>query len=312
MRVRAMTWEAEGVLSVELVPIDGGSLARPEPGAHVDLVLRDDLIRQYSLCGDVSDPTRWRVAVLLERDGRGGSAYVHEQLRVGAVIDVVGPRNNFALLPAEEYLFVAGGIGITPLLPMIRAAAAQDARWRLLYGGRRRASMAFLDELAAYAGHVTIAPQDEVGLLDLATALRAAGDDARIYCCGPEPLLAAVEKECAELGRPAPYVERFAARGDASGAAHHDGDSAFEVELVDSARRLVVPADQTIVSVLEDAGIYIPTSCAEGYCGTCETEVVAGLPDHRDDYLSDEERAANDRMMVCVGRSKCPVLSLRL
>lgn len=312
MRVKTMAWEAEDVLSIDLVPADGVALDRPEPGAHIDLILRDDLIRQYSLCGDVNDHTRWRVAVLREKASRGGSAYVHDSLRPGAVIGVLGPRNNFALEPAGSYLFIAGGIGITPLLPMIRAAEAQGSAWRLLYGGRRGASMAFVDELTQFADHVTIAPQDEVGLLDLRGAVGAAGFGTSVYCCGPEPLIDAVEKECANQGRLAPHVERFAAREGASSAAHLDGDSEFEVELTESGRRLRVPADRSIVSVLEDEGIYIPTSCAEGYCGTCETEVVDGTPDHRDDYLSEDERRANDRMMVCVGRSKCPVLTLRL
>ena len=312
MRVKAMTWEAEDVLSVDLVAVNGSALDRPQPGAHVELLLREDLIRPYSLCGDVTDGTRWRVAVLREQAGRGGSAYIHDSLRPGAVIEVVGPRNNFALEPAESYLFIAGGIGITPLLPMIRAADADGVPWRLLYGGRRRASMAFLDELGRFGDKVTIAPQDEVGLLDLQCAISAAGPDAGVYCCGPEPLIVAVEKQCAELGRPAAHVERFAAREGAAPTARLDGDTAFEVDLTESGRRLQIPADRTITSVLEDEGIYIATSCAEGYCGTCETEVVAGTPEHRDDYLSEEQRQANDRMMVCVGRSKCAVLTLRL
>lgn len=311
MRVTSMTWEAEDVLSVELRAADGSRLARPEPGAHVEVTLRSDLIRHYSLCGDVTDESRWRIAVLRDRNSRGGSVHVHDVLRPGAVVSVVGPRNEFPLEPAGSYLFIAGGIGITPFLPMIRAAESAGARWRLLYGGRQRSSMAFLDQLVDYGERVTVAPEDEVGLLDLPAAVAAAGPETVVYCCGPGPLIAAVESTCRDLGRPAPHIEHFGAHADAPDV-HREGDTAFEVELTQSGLRLHIPADRSILDVLTDAGVYVPVSCDEGYCGTCETEVVEGVPDHRDDYLSPEEREANDRMMVCVGRSRCELLRLKL
>ncbi|TAJ42285.1 MAG: oxidoreductase, partial [Chitinophagaceae bacterium] len=158
---------AEGVVSLELSAAHGGRLPDWAPGAHIDLILPNGLTRQYSLCGDRWTPDRYQVGVLKEPASRGGSAYVHDVLAVGDQIEIGGPRNNFALVPSPTYLFVAGGIGITPLLPMIRQADMLGTNWHLLYGGRRRASMAFLDELSAYGDRVTVAPQDESGLLDL-------------------------------------------------------------------------------------------------------------------------------------------------
>jgi len=269
---------ADGVVALTL---GGASLPSWTPGAHIDVELRPDLVRQYSLCGAPS--AEWRIGVLREPDGRGGSAYVHDSLAVGDVVRVSLPRNTFPLVPAARYLFIAGGIGITPLLPMIASAAASGADWRLRYGGRSAASMAFLPELAAYGDRVCARP----GLIDLSGL-----DGAEVYCCGPEPLLAAVESRCdpARL-----HVERFTPR-PVSG-------SSFEVELARSGRTVTVPADRSILSTLLDAGVQVLSSCQEGTCGTCETEVLAGTPEHHDSLLTEEERAAGETMMICVSRS---------
>src|SRR5580765_2678738 len=159
--VKQLTWESDGVLSIGLVDPDGADLPTWAPGAHIDLTLRSSIVRQYSLCGDPSDRRSYRVAVLREQAALGGSEFVHEGLRPGHRLDVAGPRNNFTLLPARRYVFIAGGIGITPILPMIKAVHARGADWTLYYGGRRRASMAFLDELASYGHHVKVLPEDE-------------------------------------------------------------------------------------------------------------------------------------------------------
>ncbi len=249
---------ADGVVALELRDPSGADLPPWEPGAHIDLLLGPDLVRQYSLCGDPADRTTWRVAVLRELDGRGGSAFVHDAL--GASVQVRGPRNHFALEPAARYVFVAGGIGITPVLPMLRAADAAGADWRLVYGGRTAASMAFTDELPD--GRVELRPQDEHGLLDLDEILSDVDGTTLVYCCGPGPLLDAVEARCpADRLR----VERFTPR-------EQDGPtSSFEVELAQSGRTLTVPADRSVLDVLEDAGVDILSSCREGTCGTCET-----------------------------------------
>jgi ferredoxin-NADP reductase len=299
---------ASSVRLVELVSPTGADLPEWSPGAHIDLCLTDDLVRQYSLCGDPRRREHWRIAVLREPDGRGGSAYVHDKLAPGDRVEVRGPRNSFELVPASEYVFVGGGIGITPLLPMVEAAQAAGSRWTLDYGGRNRASMAFAHDLAErYGNRVRLHPQDETGLIDLRAILATASADAVVYCCGPAPLLDAVDELCREQGVQL-RIERFAPVSNEGGAP----DTAFEVELAESGTTLQVPADQSVLAVLEAAGVDILSSCREGTCGTCETEVLEGEVDHRDSLLTDEERAANDVMFVCVSRAACPKLVLQL
>ena len=298
-RVVAKHEAAEGVVTLSLREVGDVPLPRWEPGAHVDLVLDGAPTRQYSLCGDPADHHEYRVGILRDPDGRGCSRYVHDRLSVGDTVRVRGPRNNFSLVESPRYLFIAGGIGITPILPMIRAAEATGADWELVYGGRRRASMAFLDELARYGDRVSVRPQDETGLLDLDALLGEPRADTRVYCCGPEPLLAAVEQRCGAWPSGALHVERFAAKP----LTEPVRSEAFEVVLAQSELTLSVPPDRSILSVVEEAGVGVLSSCAEGTCGTCETAVLDGTPDHRDSVLSAEERQANDYMMICVSRS---------
>jgi ferredoxin-NADP reductase len=300
---------SEGVRSIRLATTDGSDLPPWTPGAHVDLHLGEGLVRQYSLCGSLQDPATWRVAVLLELAGRGGSRWLHHELAVGDKVTVVGPRNHFELAPSEEYLFIAGGIGITPILPMLETVEASGAPWRLLYGGRRRESMAFLDELARFGDRVTIAPRDEVGDLDLGAAIAQGGPGVSVYCCGPAPLLAAVEQACAHLPAGRLHVERFAAKEIAVDPA---GDRPFEVALERSGLTVAVGADESIVDALDRAGVQVETSCREGICGSCETRVLAGSPIHRDSILSEEEQESGDVMMLCVGRASTPQLVLDL
>jgi ferredoxin-NADP reductase len=309
--VRRMTWEADDVMSVDLVGSAGGDLPQWSAGAHIDLVLAPDLIRQYSLCGDPGDRAQWRVSVLREPEGKGGSQFVHEVLRPGTSVAALGPRNTFPLVGSDRYLFIGGGVGVTPLLPMISLAAASGAAWRLLYAGRRRSAMAHLSDLAASAEHVQLAPKDEGVKLNLACELGAEPLSSAVYCCGPERMIAEVETLCEQFGRPAPHLERFAARPGSSIGADPVVNTEFELVLDNSGRRLTVPRDKTIVQVLDEAGIYAATSCTEGYCGVCETRVVSGTPDHRDDYLTAEERTTNKTMMICVGRSKTPELRIK-
>lgn len=308
--VAAKNVTAEGVVSMRLRRCDGEPVAVWDPGAHIDLVLREDLIRQYSLCGDPADLSSYEVSVLHEVDGRGGSEHVHRSLAEGDEVLVRGPRNNFELVNAQRYVFIAGGIGITPIIPMVRAVAARGADWNLIYGGRTRATMAYREQLQqSYPGRVDVRPQDETGLLDVAAIVGelAGVEDAVVYCCGPEPLLVAVEEACGASGVPL-HVERFAPKPDA-----FDGpEKPFELELARTGCTLMVPADVSIIEVLEEAGVEVPTSCEEGMCGTCRTTVIAGVPDHRDSVLSNEERAAGRCMTVCVSRSLTPRLVLDL
>jgi len=302
VRVRAATVVADDVLQLDLEPVDGGPCPPWEPGAHVDLVGHEHA-RQYSLCGVDGDTLR--VAVLRAPDSRGGSSWVHEYLGEGAELVVRGPRNHFALVEAEEYLFVAGGIGITPIIAMARTVDTRGKRWRLVYGGRSRASMAFLDELEKYGDRVVVVPQDDCGLIDLERELGEEVPGRQVYCCGPEPLLAAVEERMAPRNTETLHVERFTANVDTSGGA-------FDVEIGSTGATVRVPEGESIIDALAAVGIEVEHSCREGTCGTCETPVLGGVPDHRDSVLTEEERAANDCMMICVGRSLCGPLRLDL
>ncbi|WP_406487299.1 PDR/VanB family oxidoreductase [Streptomyces phaeochromogenes] len=298
---------AEGVLALTLRHPLGEELPAWEPGAHIDVLLGPDLERQYSLCGDPADRHSWRVAVLREPDGRGGSAHVHGQLEAGDKVRVRGPRNHFALQPSPHYRFVAGGIGITPILPMLAEAEAAGAEWTLLYGGRTRNSMAFAEELSLYGDKVRVAPQDESGLLDLAAELGTPQSDTLVYCCGPGPLLDAVEERCEAWPKGSLHVERFQPKVQETGA-----DTEFEVVLERSGHTLTVPADVSVLDTVRSAGVEVLFSCTEGTCGTCETDVLEGTPDHRDSVLTDEEREAGETMLICVSRCRGKRLVLDL
>jgi ferredoxin-NADP reductase len=300
LQVVAKTAVAEGVATLTLAHPAGARLRDWTPGAHIDLVLDNGLTRQYSLCGDRWDPFTYTVGVLRETGGRGGSAYVHDVLRPGHRVGVGGPRNNFPLVPAGSYLFVAGGIGITPLLPMVAQAEQLGADWRLLYGGRSRASMAFLDDLAHYGERVQVVPREEGGLRGrLPGVLGDLRAGTPVYCCGPAQLLAAVERECADRPPHTVHTERFAA--DELGAPART--ARFEVELARTGRRVTVGPGASVLDAVRGEGVEVLSSCRQGICGTCETTVLGGRPDHRDSLLDDDERAANDCMYVCVSRS---------
>lgn len=300
---------ATDVVSLVLRSQCGGALPSWSPGAHVDLILGDDTIRQYSLCGPTSEPSAYRIAVLLDPLGRGGSQWVHEQISEGDLVRVRGPRNHFPLVPAPRYLFIAGGIGITPILPMIDAVEGAGLPWRLVYGGRTRSSMAFADQLGdRHPDQVTLVPQDRSGLLDLDGLLGEPDSDTAVYCCGPEGLLAAVEKRCTRWPAGALHVERFSPKNGAL-----DGPrTSFLVELAESGLTLTVPADRSILDVVEESGVFVMSSCQEGTCGTCETTVLAGVPEHRDSVLSPAEQESCKVMMVCVSRSRSERLVLAL
>ena len=298
---------AEDVVALTLVSPAGETLPSWSPGAHIDLVLADDLVRQYSLCGSPGDDTAWRIGVLRTPDSRGGSQRVHDTLTEGATVAIRGPRNHFQLVAASNYLFIAGGIGITPILPMIAQAEAAGADWRLLYGGRHRASMAFLPELARYGDKVTVVPQDEAGFLDLDAALGTPQAGTLVYCCGPEGLLSAVETKCASWPTGSLHLERFAAKPQETSAV---ADETFELVLQQTGVTVTVRPDQSVFQAALEAGANVLGSCMEGVCGTCETEVVEGDVDHRDSVLNDDERASNEFMMICVSRCKSKRLVL--
>ncbi|WP_030437247.1 PDR/VanB family oxidoreductase [Actinoplanes subtropicus] len=299
--VREVEPAAEGVVALSLA---GEDLPDWTPGAHVDLILGDGLVRQYSLCGRTGDPGCWRIAVLETPDSRGGSRAVH-RLAAGATVRVRGPRNHFPVVASPRYLFLAGGIGITPLLPMIGEVSAAGADWELHYGGRTLESMAFTDELAAFGDRVHLVPEDTHGRLGLNGILGTPRPDTLVYACGPEGMLAAVERHCVSWPPGSLHLERFTADVDRTG-------EPFEVVLERSGRTLVVGPGRSIFETVRAAGVGVLGSCLEGICGTCETEVLDGEVDHRDSVLDADERASNEVMMICVSRCRGSRLTLAL
>ncbi|MDT0435163.1 MULTISPECIES: PDR/VanB family oxidoreductase [Streptomyces] len=289
LAVTARDTVADGVV---LLRLEGRELPRWEPGAHLDVVLPSGAVRQYSLCGDPADTGAYTIAVRLVDGGRGGSRELHEQVLEGAELEVRGPRNRFPLVAAPGYVFVAGGIGVTPILPMLRSLP-EGTPWRLLYGGRSRASMPFLDEVERLggSGRVTVAAEDESGLPDLDALLADLPAGTAVYCCGPEGLMAAVAERA-----PGVRLERFAP-GAAAG-----GDGAFEVELRRSGRTLTVEAGQSVLAAVRAELPDTVYSCAQGFCGTCQQRVLEGEVDHRDELLTDGERG--DSMLICVSRAR--------
>lgn len=302
--------EARKVVSLDLAPIDS-PVPMWEAGAHIDIILPSGKIRQYSLCPPVTDGTL-RISVLWQPDGTGGSEEVHQTQLVGRTVGIRGPRNHFPLTEAGDFIFIAGGIGITPILSMIEVAESRGAAWHLLYGGQSRETMAFLPKISSYdPDRITLAPQDEVGLPDLASVLDRMDDRTSVYCCGPEGLIRAVSDLCAARGRESQlHVERF---GGSSGAPFLSPDSKpFRVRLERAGIELDVPADRTLLDVILDVLPETPHGCLKGYCGACETTVLDGEVEHNDEILSEEERRESKTMMPCVSRGCGSRLTLDL
>ncbi len=267
--------EADGVVSLRLVHERGEPLPRWRPGAHVDLSPRPGLVRQYSLCGDPDDRSAYRVGVRLLGEG---STAVHA-LKKGARITARGPRNAFPFVASAAYLFIAGGIGITPILPMVRQAAASGADWRLVYTGRDEASMPFLDELSEFGDRVWVRPDTDYGIpASGAELLEGAEKSAPVYCCGPVPMIVGVRTDAALRTSGPVFFERFSTPPIVGG-------KPFRVELARSGRTLDVPADRTTLDVLRETVPGIAYSCRQGFCGTCELPTVTG-----------------DRVRICVER----------
>lgn len=313
LQVSKRTPASTSVICLELSHPDGGDLPQWMAGAHLDLHASspggETFVRQYSLCSDPGDLSRYRIGVLREQAGRGGSAAIHDYLVEGSTVTVSWPRNNFRLKPAQNYLFIAGGIGITPLLAMVREAERTGANWQLVYGGRTRESMAFLEELASFGdGRVTLVPQDELGHIDLPGILKDVQEDTLIYACGPEPLLRATESNAVHWPKDSLRLERFSPKAIETAQV----DMPFEVEFAVSQQTVLVRADESILEAAERAGLPVISSCKEGTCGTCETPVIEGQVDHRDSILSPTEQQANETMMICVSRATgtCPRLIL--
>ncbi|MBK6004865.1 oxidoreductase [Ramlibacter ginsenosidimutans] len=312
VRVHAVRAEAQDVLSLDLRAHDGAPLPPFEPGSHIDVeipALRGwpALQRQYSLANDCTERHRYVIGVGRDPASRGGSAALHARIRAGDVLRIGSPRNNFALHAGGGHaILIAGGIGITPLLSMARRLAAGGRPWTLHYCVRTPARAAFLEELLALAaqdgrGRVVIVFDRLPGnaMLDLEGVVRAAPADAHFYCCGPAPMLKAFVRATAGVAPGRVHVEWFSAPAVPATTAPEES---FRVRLERSARTLDVPPGRSILDVLLEGGVDVDYSCREGLCGTCETRVLAGIPDHRDPIYAGRVHPPADRLMLCVSR----------
>lgn len=306
--------EATGIVSVELRPV-APATAFPvvEAGAHIDLHLGNGLVRSYSLTNP-GEQHRFVVAVLNDRNSRGGSRYVHEQLRVGQVIAVSAPRNHFRLQEdAPRSVLLAGGIGVTPVYAMLRRLADLQRPAQLLYCARSRAEAAFVTEIEALVqAHPTLSlrchfDEKQGGPPDLVRLLDGHTKDTHFYACGPAPMLDAYERACAQLGQTNVHLERFAAGAPVAAATATEG---YSVELRKSGKTVQVAPGVVLLDALIDAGVNPDYSCREGVCGACETKVIAGDVEHHDLILTERERAANKSMMICVSRCRSGSLVL--
>jgi tetrachlorobenzoquinone reductase len=313
VRVKRISFEAENINSYELVAPGGGDLAPFTAGCHIDLHLSNRMIRSYSLVNDQSERDRYVVAVNKDAASRGGSRFIHETVRVGDIITISHPNNNFVLQEnAAHSVLIGGGIGITPLLSMIRRLDALGRSWQLFYAARTRSVAAFVDELNALRLnghsnlHVTFDQEPPGRTLDLSAIVKDAPLNAHLYCCGPVSMLEAFEAASGDRPGDHVHVEYFKAKAKPA------AEGGFEVKLARSNRTIAVQAGKTILDALLDAGIAASYACTEGVCGTCETRVIEGIPDHRDQFLSKEEQGANKTMMICCSGSKSPTLVLDL
>jgi ferredoxin-NADP reductase len=305
--IRAIRYEAEGVLSFELTPVSGVGLPDFAPGAHIDVHLPGGLMRQYSLT-NASNGHHYIIGVGLDRASRGGSRWLHDVARPGQVLTISAPRNTFPLVTeAAGAILFAGGIGITPIRAMAQHLQSEGVPWRLYYAARARSFAAFADELLSFGEEVRLHLDEEAqALLDIAAAVAAAPFGAHLYCCGPEPMIAAFLEAAKDRPSDHVHVEHFGALAPLA------NDGGLMVELAKSGRVIEVAADQTILEAVLAAGVPVASSCRNGVCGTCETRVLAGEPDHRDLILSEAEKVAGDTMMICCSRAKTPRLTLDL
>ena len=314
VRIAARVEEALGIASFELVSANGGSLPPFSAGAHIDVKIADGLIRQYSLCNDPSEEDRYLIAVLKDEKGRGGSKALHERLVVDGVVEISPPRNHFSLAPdASTSLLLAGGIGVTPILCMAEHLAGNGSKFEMHYCTRNLDRTAFRDRIGSsrFADRVHFHFDDgnEAQKLDIGKLLDAQPADVHLYVCGPMGFMNAMLGAARAHGLPEKqlHFEYFNA------VPLSDVDSSsFEVQLAKSGKVIVVPADKSVAQALAESGVIIKTSCEQGVCGSCLTRVLSGVVDHRDMFLTDAERMANDQFLPCCSRSQSARLVLDL
>jgi len=313
VRVERKQVEAEGIFGFELAHPEGATLPAFEAGAHVDVRLPSGVIRQYSLCSNPAETSRYRIALQREGMGRGGSISLCDTIGEGDTLSISAPKNNFPLVAsAERSVLFAGGIGVTPMLAMAMVLGDRNADFVLHYSARTRDRMAFKEALAErpFSARVVWHVDNEAGTeLNLADAVGAPVVGTHIYVCGPKPFIDAVMATATNAGWPAKqlHYELFTAEAE-----KRADDGSFYIELAKSNRRVLVPHDKTVAEALAEAGVEVAVSCEQGICGTCLTRVISGEPDHRDLVLTEEERALNDQFTPCCSRSNSPVLVIDL
>jgi tetrachlorobenzoquinone reductase len=308
VRLTAIRYAARDTNLYEFVPLDGKPLPGYEPGAHIDVHLPNGIVRQYSLLEAEPDPTRYVIGVKRDPASRGGSRYVHDELRVGKSLRISAPRNNFSLVEdASHVVLFAGGIGITPIWCMVQRLEKLGRSWKLYYACRSRADMAFLHTLEAMTSSQFHFDDESAGkFLDVASIVAATPKDAHLYCCGPTPMLKAFEAATAEWPADHIHVEYFTPKQEAAKT------GGFVVELARSGQEFVIPEGKSILQVLLDAGVDVDYSCELGICGACEQRVISGTPEHRDAILTEEEQASNTKVMICCAGCKSERLVLDL
>lgn len=298
---RRMVARDENVVALTLAAPDRAALPPWHPGSHLDIHLPSGRIRQYSLCGEPGLRSAYRIAVRRIPDGGGGSIEVHDGLAVGATVSTGGPRNAFPFTvpgygsPARRVRFVAGGIGITPILPMLALAGRLGVDWSMVYTGRSLDSIPFLDEVRRFGDRVRIRTDDVDGVPDADELLGACPDATTVYACGPAPMLTAVRRRLAGRDDVELHFERFAAAPVVDGAE-------FTVTAAGSGRNVTVAPDETLLAALQRAAVAAQYSCRQGFCGTCRTRVLEGVVQHRDTLLTEPERA-DGMMLTCVSRA---------
>lgn len=310
-RVEFVKEVAEEIRLIRLVKRNGEALAGWQPGAHIDLVLPSGRVRSYSLCSDPDDCSHYDIAVLKETASLGGSAEIFSTDLVGLQLGYIGPRNHFEMVDAPNYLLLGGGIGISPLLPMMSELSRRGASWRVVYAGRHASSMAFLDEVASFgATHVTIMFENEVGRPDVAALFSSLAPGTAVYCCGPRGMISAAEAASWRIGTRNLHLERF--HPMTVPASVLSFGRAFDVRLARSSLTVHVPSDKSVLAAVREVLPSVPSSCGSGSCGVCETRVLAGGIEHRDRVLSAAECEKGDSMMICVSRATDNLLVLDL
>ena len=295
---------ADRIVHIRMVPLGGGTLPVWQPGAHITVHLPNGLERQYSLCGDPAEREHFDIAVLHTEHSEGGSEWIHSSLKPGVTLEVTGPRNHFELEPASEYLFIAGGIGITPIMAMIESLPAKRS-WRLIYLGRNRGHMAFVDDLTLrYPDRVTVVASDDRKVrAKFSLENLNVGANEQVYCCGPEALMEAVTEKVPSERM---HLERFV-------PLHRESSSpAGEINVIcrKSRKDFIVPAEESLLHAMERNGVPILGSCDKGVCGTCEVRVVSGTPIHLDSVMDDAEKDELRIMYPCVSRATSDPLTL--